>query len=57
MLATGAHGLALEVGHLAPKMSPDPELSTGEIGYIVTNLKTTHDAKVGDTVSLNKYFN
>ncbi len=56
MMATGAHGLALEVGHLSPKMNPDPALETGEIGYIVTNLKTTRDAKVGDTVTLRKYF-
>ena len=55
MLATSAHGIALEVGHLSPKMSPDPALETGEIGYIVTNLKTTRDAKVGDTVTLKKY--
>ncbi len=52
MLATGAKGLALEVGHLNPAMSSDPELSTGEIGYIVTNLKTTRDARVGDTVTV-----
>jgi GTP-binding protein LepA len=56
MLATGAHGIALEVGHLSPQMSPDPELETGEIGYLVTNLKTTREAKVGDTVTLAKYF-
>jgi len=56
MLATGATGIALEVGHLSPKMTPDPKLETGEIGYIVTNLKTTRDAKVGDTVTLAKYF-
>jgi GTP-binding protein LepA len=52
MLATGAKGLALDVGHLRPCMSPDPELATGEIGYIVTNLKTTRDAKVGDTITV-----
>ena len=51
MLATGAHGLALEVGHLSPVMTPDPEIGTGEIGYIVTNLKTTRDARVGDTIT------
>ncbi len=55
MMATSANGIALEVGHLAPKMTPDPVLTTGEIGYIVTNLKTTRDAKVGDTVTLKKY--
>ena len=56
MMATGARGLALEVGHLSPTMQPDPLLGTGEIGYIVTNLKTTREARVGDTVTLKKYF-
>lgn len=55
MMATGANGLALEVGYLSPGMIPDPSLGTGEIGYIVTNLKTTREARVGDTVTLKKY--
>ncbi|WLD47136.1 GTP-binding protein [Candidatus Nanosynbacter lyticus] len=54
MMATSANGLALEVGHLSPGMIPDPSLDTGEIGYIVTNLKTTREARVGDTVTLKK---
>ena len=54
MMAAGTKGLALEVGVLTPKMSPRDELSIGEIGYIVTNLKTTREAKVGDTVTLVK---
>ncbi len=56
MMATKAHGLALEIGKLAPGMVPEKTMQTGEIGYIVTNLKTTRDAKVGDTVTLAKYF-
>jgi GTP-binding protein LepA len=52
MMATGAEGLALEVGHLSPGMNPDPLIDTGEIGYIVTNLRSTREAKVGDTVTL-----
>jgi GTP-binding protein LepA len=52
MMATGAYGLALEVGALKPDMLPGKELAAGEIGYIVTNLKTTREAKVGDTVTL-----
>lgn len=52
MMATHANAIALEVGHLSPEMKPDPELTTGEIGYIVTNLKTTREARVGDTVTL-----
>ena len=52
MMATGAKGIALEVGALSPMMSPKPELASGEIGYIVTNLKTTRDARVGDTITV-----
>ncbi|MEO8691622.1 MAG: translation elongation factor 4 [Candidatus Saccharimonas sp.] len=55
MMATGANGLALEIGKLSPAMKPEPALKTGEIGYIVTNLKSTRDAKVGDTVTLRSY--
>ena len=54
MMATGAHGIALEVGALQPTMSPGTELSTGEIGYIVTNLRTTREARVGDTVTTKR---
>jgi len=55
MLNTAALGLALEVGALTPEMTPGSALSAGEIGYIVTNLKTTRDAKVGDTVTLGAH--
>ena len=54
MMAAKTKGLALEVGILTPKMSPREKLSEGEIGYIVTNLKTTREAKVGDTVTIAK---
>lgn len=54
MYATGAEGIALEVGSLTPAMSPQPHIETGEIGYIVTNLRSTREAKVGDTITLAK---
>jgi GTP-binding protein LepA len=54
MMATSAEGLALEVGSLKPGMTPEKHISSGEIGYIVTNLRTTREAKVGDTVTLTK---
>ena len=53
MLATEAEGIALEVGYLNPDMKSTGSLTSGEIGYIVTNLKTTRQARVGDTVSLS----
>ena len=52
MMATNAEGIALEVGALKPDMSPLGSIAAGEIGYIVTNLKSTREAKVGDTVTL-----
>ena len=54
MMASKINGIALEVGVLTPGMHPKNDLSEGEVGYIVTNLKTTREAKVGDTVTLTK---
>lgn len=53
MMASGAEAIALEVGQLTPEMSKLETLHTGEIGYIVTNLKSTREAKVGDTITLS----
>jgi len=55
MISAGADGLALEVGSLKPHLSPAAGLDAGEIGYVVTNLKSTREAKVGDTVTLTKH--
>lgn len=54
MIATQANGIALEVGALKPDMTPNNALEAGEIGYIVTNLRSTREAKVGDTVTLQQ---
>lgn len=54
MMATQSDGLALEVGALRPKMEAHKTLHSGEIGYIVTNLKSVSEARVGDTVTLVK---
>lgn len=56
MIATGAKGIALEVGVLQPTMKAGIDLATGEIGYIVTNLRTTRDARVGDTVTTSRSY-
>ncbi len=55
MMATGAEGIALEVGSLSPDMKPNKQLETSEIGYIVTNLRSTREAKVGDTITTSKH--
>jgi GTP-binding protein LepA len=52
MLATDAKGEILEVGALNPGLNPLPKLQAGEIGYIVTNFKSTAEARVGDTMTI-----
>ena len=52
MMATQTDSLALEVGYLTPEMTATKNLQAGEIGYVVTNLKTTSEARVGDTLTL-----
>ncbi|MEI7632219.1 MAG: translation elongation factor 4 [bacterium] len=53
MISAASNGIALEVGALRPDMKPNTDLKTGEIGYVVTNLKSTREARVGDTVTLS----
>ena len=52
MMAQQTKAIALEIGYLTPQMEACNLLDTGEIGYIVTNLKTTAEARVGDTITL-----
>ena len=54
MMATDAEGIALDLGFLTPELFSMPKLDNGQIGFIVTNLKTTRQAKVGDTVTLTQ---
>jgi GTP-binding protein LepA len=41
----------VEIGYLKPKFVQTASLTTGEIGYIVTGLKETSQARVGDTIT------
>ena len=50
-LATGAEYTIEKIGYFTPKMVNVDELSTGEIGFIITGMKTIHDCKVGDTIA------
>ena len=51
MLATGAEALVEEVGARHPAEVPLPDLSVGEVGYLVTGLKDVSQVKVGDTIT------
>ena len=41
----------LELGRFRPHMEPCNELATGEVGYLIANLKSLEDIKIGDTVT------
>mgnify|MGYP001590889911 FL=1 len=53
MMGTSTEGEALEIGYLTPDFHPKNDLICGAIGYIVTGLKETGEARVGDTITLN----
>jgi GTP-binding protein LepA len=40
-----------EIGYLRIKPEPSKKLTAGEVGYIIGNVKTLQDTKVGDTVT------
>ena len=48
---TGMEYTADEVGVLKMDMIPRKELSTGEVGYIISGLKDAKEVKVGDTIT------
>ena len=50
-VATGKEYHADEIGVLKLKMDPRPELSAGNVGYIISGIKTSREVKVGDTIT------
>lgn len=52
LMATGASHLVEQVGVFTPKSAARPQLSAGEVGFIISGIKELKDARVGDTVTL-----
>jgi GTP-binding protein LepA len=52
LMATGSEVKPVEIGVFTPNMKTTDVLSAGEVGYIATGLKTIHECRVGDTVTL-----
>ncbi len=50
-VATGKEYEADEIGVLKLDMSPRQELRTGDVGYIISGIKTSREVKVGDTIT------
>lgn len=50
-MATGKEYHADEIGVLKLDLSPRQELSAGNVGYIISGIKTSKEVKVGDTIT------
>ena len=48
---TGKEYDADEIGVLKMDMMPRNELRTGDVGYIISGIKTSREVKVGDTIT------
>jgi len=51
LVSTGRSYEALKVGVFAPVMREVPQLSAGEVGFVIAGIKDVADAKIGDTVT------
>jgi GTP-binding protein LepA len=52
LMSTNKAYEALKVGVFSPVMLEVPQLSAGEVGFVIAGIKDVADAKVGDTVTL-----
>lgn len=50
-IATGMEYEADEVGVLKLDMAPRKEVKTGDVGYIISGIKTSKEVRVGDTIT------
>ncbi|MCX8030585.1 MAG: translation elongation factor 4, partial [Thermodesulfovibrionales bacterium] len=51
LMAVNKEYEVLRVGVFTPKMVDKDELSAGEVGYIIANIKNILDTKIGDTIT------
>jgi GTP-binding protein LepA len=55
MMSTGQNYEVKEVGVFKPKMVSCDKLEQGDVGYVIANVKTTADVKIGDTVTEQRH--
>jgi GTP-binding protein LepA len=51
MMSTGNDYEIKDVGIFRPKMTSCEKLEPGDVGYLIANVKTTADVKIGDTLT------
>jgi len=51
LMGTGVKYEVKDVGVFAPKPEPRKRLSAGSTGYVIANIKTTSEVKIGETIT------
>ena len=51
-LGVGANYEVLEIGQFIPSRRPCEKLRAGQVGYLICNIKSLKDVRIGDTVAL-----
>ncbi len=51
LMSTGQRSEVKEVGVFRPGMEKVAQLNAGDVGYIVSNIKSTDEIKIGDTIT------
>ena len=51
MMSTGQNYEVKDVGVFKPKMVACDKLESGDVGYVIANVKSTADVKIGDTIT------
>ncbi|MBX6393773.1 MAG: elongation factor 4, partial [Burkholderiales bacterium] len=51
-MSTGATHMCEQVGVFTPKSQAKPQLSAGEVGFVISGIKELEAARVGDTITL-----
>ncbi|AQT67572.1 Elongation factor 4 [Anaerohalosphaera lusitana] len=51
LMGTGRTYVISEIGKFAPQMTAVDELGSGEVGYVIANIKELADVTIGDTIT------
>jgi GTP-binding protein LepA len=52
LMSNGTKSEVKEVGVFTPKMEKVDVLKAGDVGYVISNIKSTADIKIGDTITI-----
>jgi GTP-binding protein LepA len=53
-MANGRTWEIQKIGAFSPEALELPELSTGQVGFVIAGIKSVHDVQIGDTLTLEK---